>query len=266
MRVAIRRTAVIIIAIGAIGIQKIWTAIRIFLDFVGLAGLPDDLAKIWMVLPVIDSETGRWILGGIGLAGFIAAESAPYFRTKIENWRKSDLSFIWSYEFPSGQVEFWNDVEGNLRIKYVCRVGVTNNTRKTIKGVKVRLEAVYPEKNLDISSDPDLPKALRPWNTQAETVDLNSGETEYWDLAKFWEKEEKSEFSDIFICCFKKTARHSINRGMYKAILAIYSRDTPRLNKEFCLGVTTLNQLIFMPWEEWLKKRETLEMAGNGTR
>lgn len=263
-RTSTRRTMFGLLALGYF-LDNIIDWLRLGLEILGLGGAKDDISEFEKLgnqliefLKMVDPSTAQGWLMGAGLVGFLAAESAPYLSRKWKTVVGDDLEFLWGDKFPCAQIDVTEDKEKNYHFRQLHRVGVLNNSGQTARGVKVRLEGMYPAENLDLQSDPYLPTPLRPMNKKTETVDLLKEEMDYWDVAKFFEDEHKDEFSDIFLCCFHEDKRHYKARGFYKAVLAVYSEDTGRLEKEFCLGVTDYNFLVFMSWEDWLKNEDQI--------
>ena len=263
-RTSTRRTMFGLVVLGYF-LDKIISVFRLGLEILGVGGAKDDIGEFerWgnqlvEFFTVVDLATAQGWLMGIGLVGFVAVESIPYLRRKWESFVGDELEFLWGKEFPCAQLDIMEDEDRDYHFRHFYRVGVLNNSGKTIRGIKVRLEGMYPLEDLNLQSDPFLPTPLRPMNKATETVDLLEEETDYWDVAKFFEDEAKDKFSDIFLCCFHEDKRHYKARGFYKAVLAVYSEDTGRLEKEFCLGVTDYNFLVFMSWEDWLKNEDQI--------
>ncbi len=223
-----------------------------------LITIPEDWESVSKLATILDpyftSENLIWGAIIVLLISFLAVDIGPIVVERWKRWRGEDLDFICNDGFPCGEMHVSEDEERNLTIHQIRRVGIINNTRNTIRGVRVRLEAMYDPKDLTISLNPQLPQNLRVRDRKSEAINLAPGETEYWDVIKFWEEETKGKLSDIFICYFDKKPHPHCRRDLFKAIVTIYADDREKIEKEFALGVEEQNLSVFMPWDKWLNK------------
>lgn len=223
--------------------------------------VPESWVSVRAILAMLPDNFATYAFAVVLGAGFLAIDLGPYARRKWKVFRGRALDFVCHNDFPCGQIEILIDAQKNYIFRQTRLIGVTNNSGKTLKSVRVRLEAMYPEENPLLSSNPNLPAALRPHkSTETDSLDLHSGETEYWDVAKLFENETKADQSGIFICAFDKNKRDYSARGMYKAVVAVYAEETEAHSEEFALGTGRHKRLLMLPWREWsANKAEILE-------
>ncbi len=221
MRAIFRRISFAFVAIAAIGLQRLWNAIRWLLNIAGIGQLPHDLGGLWDLLPVIDGETGRWILGGIGFVGFVVAESAPYIR----KWIKPPpaLEILYDPIDPEGRyggVGRWYPYQSDDEpvMAFIFRIGVQNNTRKTIYDVTGTVEGGLV--------DEPYPIALRFSRTREFGGNLDPG---------------RMLLMDVFAMSQPEPANWP--EGVHQLVVRVNGRDTPEAMRSFYFDKSRLPSL-----------------------
>ena len=189
-------------------------------DVIGLGDLVTQF-QLWIVNnPNLGNDIAPWVLMGLGGASLIYIYGEAPAQRMWRRYKGYDLEFITGTDFPLSQVAIYEtQPSGEMPARHFVRVGLRNNTEKTITGVHIQIQEI------EGVSAVQLPQSLRPRDDMPEKIELSPGKTEYWDTAKWWVELPKGDERGIYLCFYRKENRGYIPDGNYSFRLVAYADD-----------------------------------------
>lgn len=154
--------------------------------------------------------------------------------------RPTDLQFILEQKEPYIEINKIDRPDGQTDTQYFCRVGVYNNTKNTIRNVRVQLIVI---KRWDNAL---LPLNMKPRYATEDNINLAPDEEGCFDIAQY--KDVPDSDAEIVLCYAQKGLPNTIPKGKYRLSLAVFGETAPSERLWFSLRVDKSGQLSFGFW------------------
>lgn len=200
-----------------------WYTVLASIAILKIAGAPESVGRAREALPVWESalswanshDVFWWGALGVLALGSIAFDVAPFVRRRWKGWFGDHLEILYDPKDPDSRyamVDVWynfNSTEGFPAL--ILRIGVRNNTNKTIREVSGTIEGPI--------GDFLVPKSLRFSRTRELSGNLHPKSMELMDLMGIVEAPKDWPFPD----------------GKHKFTVRIRGQDCDEVSQDFVM-------------------------------